>query len=76
VDEPENLARLLNILTNVDLPLLFPVHPLTGAVMDSHGPFESCNLEESKLQLIDPLGNYEFMNLVIHSGSWGRQYGT
>jgi len=66
VDDPESLARILNVLAKVDLPLLFPVHPRTRAVMQSHDLFEKCNLGASKLKLIDPLGYYDFMNLVIH----------
>lgn len=67
VDEPETLAQILDVLTAVDLPLLFPVHPRTRAVMRSHDLVARCGLAESKLQLIEPLGYYEFMNLVIHA---------
>lgn len=67
VDDPESLSRILNVLANVDLPLLFPVHPRTRAVMNRHNLLEECNLANSKIRLIDPLGYYEFMNLVIHS---------
>ncbi len=66
VDDPDNLARILDVLTKIDIPLLFPVHPRTRAVMESHDLFEKCGLGSSKLKLIEPLGYYDFMNLVIH----------
>jgi len=66
VDDPQSLARILDVLVQVDLPLLFPVHPRTLAVMRKHDLFEKCHLNDSRLQLIDPLGYYDFMNLVIH----------
>ncbi len=67
VDDPDNLVRILNVLTNVDLPLVFPVHPRTLAVMDKYGLHDKCGLAESKLILADPMGYYEFMNLIIHA---------
>jgi len=67
VDDPDNLARILNVLTAVDLPLVFPVHPRTRAVMQDHDLSARCGLVDSRLILADPLGYYEFMNLVIHS---------
>jgi UDP-N-acetylglucosamine 2-epimerase (non-hydrolysing) len=66
VDDPENLKNLLTALVDVNLPLLFPVHPRTRAVMEKHNLINQCNLKQSDIQLIDPLGYYEFMNLVIH----------
>jgi UDP-N-acetylglucosamine 2-epimerase (non-hydrolysing) len=67
VDSPEDLATILSLLSNIDFPLLFPVHPRTQSVIDKHGLYESCNLANSQVQLVDPLGYYDFMNLVIHS---------
>ncbi len=67
VDDPDNLARILDVLTAVDLPLVFPVHPRTRAVMQEHDLGSRCGLVDSRLILADPLGYYEFMNLVIHS---------
>lgn len=68
VDDPENLTRILDVLTAVDLPLVFPVHPRTRAVMVHHDLGARCGLVDSRVILADPLGYYEFMNLVIHSG--------
>ncbi len=67
VDDPENLARIFDILTAVDLPLVFPVHPRTRAVMVTHDLGARCGLVDSRLILADPLGYYDFLNLVIHS---------
>jgi UDP-N-acetylglucosamine 2-epimerase (non-hydrolysing) len=67
VDDPDTLARILGVLTDVDMPLLFPVHPRTRGVMESHGLHEKCGLNSSNLQLIDPLGYYEFLNLVMNA---------
>jgi UDP-N-acetylglucosamine 2-epimerase (non-hydrolysing) len=67
VDDPENLARILDVLTAANLPLVFPVHPRTRAVMVRHDLGARCRLVDSRLILADPLGYYQFMNLVVHS---------
>jgi len=67
VDDPGSLAQILDVLTNVDLPLLFPVHPRTRAVINTYDLINKCGLAQSKLNLIDPMGYYEFMNLMIHA---------
>jgi UDP-N-acetylglucosamine 2-epimerase (non-hydrolysing) len=67
VDDPENLARIFDVLTAADLPLVFPVHPRTRAVMVEHDLGARCGLVDSRLILADPLGYFDFMNLVIHS---------
>ena len=67
VDEHATLEAILNVLRDVELPLLFPVHPRTRAVIENNGLIEKCSLADSGVQLIDPLGYYEFMNLVVHS---------
>jgi len=67
VDDPDKLARIFDVLTAVDLPLVFPVHPRTRAVMVQHDLGSRCGLVDSRLILVDPLGYYYFMNLVIHS---------
>ena len=67
VDDPASLTRILQVLTRVERPLLFPVHPRTRVVMEKHGLIESCGLGQSNLRLIDPLGYYEFMNLIMNA---------
>lgn len=66
VDDPGTLERILKILTDVDLPLVFPVHPRTRKIMDESGLHAKCRLEDSKLILVEPMGYYRFMNLVMH----------
>jgi len=66
VDDPDSLAKILQVLTAVDLPLVFPVHPRTLAVMEKHDLKNSCKLADSRLILTAPMGYYEFMSLVIH----------
>lgn len=68
VDDPQNLTRILEVLVAAGLPLVFPVHPRTRKVMTEHDLDSQLQLDKSDLQLVDPLGYYDFMNLVIHSG--------
>jgi len=67
VDDPDNLTRIFDVLTAADLPLVLPVHPRTRSVMVEHDLGSRCGLVDSRLILVDPLGYYDFLNLVIHS---------
>lgn len=67
VDDPVTLGRIFEVLTQVDMPLLFPVHPRTRAVMKDHGLDRTYGLNGSNLKLIDPLGYYDFLNLTVHA---------
>ncbi len=67
VDDPVTLACLLDVLVGMNLPLVFPVHPRTRAVMRQHDLDARCRLVDSLVILADPLGYYEFMNLVVNS---------
>jgi len=67
VDNPDNLARIFDVLTAVNMPLIFPVHPRTRHVMVENDLGSRCRLVDSRLILADPLGYYDFLNLVIHS---------
>jgi UDP-N-acetylglucosamine 2-epimerase (non-hydrolysing) len=66
VDDPANLSRILDVLASVDLPLVFPVHPRTLAVIEKNDLNAKCGLADSGVILADPLGYYAFMNLVMH----------
>ena len=66
VDDPATLEKILRVLETIDMPLLFPVHPRTQAVIQKYDLGDRCGLTASRLQLIEPLGYYEFMNLVSH----------
>ena len=63
VDEENKLKDLIHeIATNVDdLPIIFPVHPRTKAILDKLG------IEHPNLHMIEPLGYLEFNYLVKHS---------
>ena len=67
VDDPDTLPRILDVLVGMRIPLVFPVHPRTRAVMQQHGLDARCGLTGSLIILADPLGYYEFMNLVVHA---------
>lgn len=67
VDEPANLEALLRVISGCGIPLVFPVHPRTRAVMQKHDLVARLRLADKPIVLTDPLGYYEFMNLVSHS---------
>jgi UDP-N-acetylglucosamine 2-epimerase (non-hydrolysing) len=67
VDDPEELSRILTALTEVSVPLVFPVHPRTRKVMDAHDLAARCRLEGSNLRLYEPLGYDQFLGLMIDS---------
>lgn len=67
VDDAATLASILDVLARMPIPLVFPVHPRTRAVMHHHDLVARCGLAGSRLILAEPMGYYEFMNLVIHS---------
>jgi UDP-N-acetylglucosamine 2-epimerase (non-hydrolysing) len=65
VDEPGPLAALVAQLTSVaaKLPLVFPVHPRTRKNLETFGLWTGL-AEAPGVQLVDPLGYVDFMNLV------------
>ena len=69
---PERLARILEGLRRLDLPVVFPAHPRTAAVASSEG------LSLGQVRLIPPLGYLDFAALasqarVILTDSGGLQ---
>jgi UDP-N-acetylglucosamine 2-epimerase (non-hydrolysing) len=64
VDDPANLRRLLDILTDVaaEMPVLFPVHPRTQSRLEEAGR-EGLHLP-SRLHLTSPKGYLDFLQLV------------
>lgn len=68
VDHPDILAKLVDQLKAVSqkLPLVFAVHPRTRARL---GTYELADRLDSadNIQLIEPLGYIEFMNLVTNA---------
>lgn len=67
VDDPDSLARIFGVLVRMNFPLVFPVHPRTRAVMKENDLDARCGLSRSLVRLTDPLGYYEFMNLVVNA---------
>ena len=61
VDDPEHLARLFAVLEEIhaELPLVFPVHPRTGAAIA-----ERLGGRSPRLQTSEPLGYLEFLALL------------
>ena len=65
VDEPAPLAALVAQLTDIAtrLPLVFPVHPRTRKNLERFGLWAKLDGARG-LQVVDPLGYVDFMNLV------------
>ena len=65
VDDPETFGRILDALEVIqrDLPVIFPVHPRTRAVL-KQSPLGSRVEGMSGLRLIDPLGFLDFLKLM------------
>jgi UDP-N-acetylglucosamine 2-epimerase len=69
---PERLARILEGMGRIDMPVVFPAHPRTAAVAASRG------LTPSHVRMIQPLGYLDFAALasqarVILTDSGGLQ---
>lgn len=68
VDSKENLQKIADILNEASkyVKLIFPAHPRTTKNIESFGLkhiFDSIN----DLQIIQPLGYFEFMSLIVDS---------
>ncbi|TAL86721.1 MAG: UDP-N-acetylglucosamine 2-epimerase (non-hydrolyzing) [Rhodanobacter sp.] len=65
VDAPGALKSLVSQLTGIAarLPLVFPVHPRTRKNLEAFGLWPQL-VEAPDLQVIEPLGYVDFMNLV------------
>lgn len=81
VDDPETLAGLVDAFVDVSksIPVIFPAHPRTLANLDRAGLLDKIN--ESSLQLIEPLGYLDFLRLysgakVVMTDSGGLQEET
>lgn len=65
VDNPQTLARILDVLDTVqqDQPVVFPVHPRTRARLSASG-FDERIAAMPALQLLDPIGYLDFLKLT------------
>ncbi|MFD8597878.1 non-hydrolyzing UDP-N-acetylglucosamine 2-epimerase [Kitasatospora sp. NPDC059646] len=61
-DDPARLARLLDQLAAVELPVLLPLHPRTRAAVERHGLRDAV----ARLRPIDPLDHAAFLGLARH----------
>ncbi|MFL5884012.1 MAG: non-hydrolyzing UDP-N-acetylglucosamine 2-epimerase [Thermoleophilaceae bacterium] len=63
VDDPERLARLVELLEALPLPTVFPLHPRTRSRLEAAGLLE--RLERApNLRLTAPLGYLDFLTLA------------
>ncbi|CAO5679921.1 MAG: UDP-2,3-diacetamido-2,3-dideoxy-D-glucuronate 2-epimerase [Holosporales bacterium] len=61
VDDKETLAIIIDKIGQIDLPIIFPVHPRTRKNLDSIGSLPN------NIMLCDPLGYIDFMNIISNS---------
>jgi UDP-N-acetylglucosamine 2-epimerase (non-hydrolysing)/UDP-GlcNAc3NAcA epimerase len=66
VDDPEALARLVEVLLALPLPALFPVHPRTRARFEAAGVLAQLECADG-LQLLPALGYLDFLQLLRHA---------
>ena len=68
VDNKESLSRILRALATVSsrIPIIFPVHPRTRKRLAEFG-LDNPQSAIHNLQLLDPLGYLDFLNLMAHA---------
>ncbi|MFZ1994020.1 MAG: UDP-N-acetylglucosamine 2-epimerase (non-hydrolyzing) [Solirubrobacteraceae bacterium] len=66
VDDPERLARLVDVLTGLPLPVLLPLHPRTDARLRNAGLRERL-AQAPDVTLTEPLGYFELTALLCHA---------
>ena len=66
VDDPERLGALVELIETLPSPVLFPVHPRTGARLRAAGLLERLQQNDA-VRLTEPLGYIEFSALLCHA---------
>jgi UDP-N-acetylglucosamine 2-epimerase len=66
VDDPAELARLVEVLLGLPLPALFPVHPRTRTRLEAAGILPDLERADG-LSLLPPLGYLDFLELLRHA---------
>ncbi len=66
VDDPERLARLVEVLTGLPLPVVLPLHPRTDARLRSAGLRDRL-AEAAGVTLTEPLGYFELTALLCNA---------
>ena len=64
VDDPEKLLNILTDLSKLSKKVIFPVHPRTRKILDSHAIIQSFN---QSIKLIKPVGYLDFIKLQAHA---------
>lgn len=63
-DSFKNLSSIVNAFCDVEIPIVFPVHPRTEKYLKQYGLWEKlCE----KVKVIPPLGYLEMLKLMAHS---------
>ena len=63
VDDPQRLAKLVDVLTGMPLPVVLPLHPRTRARLETSGLMDSLD----GVIVAPPLGYLDFTALVLRS---------
>ena len=66
VDSPERLARLVDLLAAMPLPVLLPLHPRTRLRLETTGLADRLDAA-SHVRLTPPLGYLDFLKLTMHA---------
>ena len=64
VDDPTRLAKLMDLLQALPLPVVFPVHPRTRERLQAMGSWEQLTEEIEGMHVTEPLGYAEFTALL------------
>lgn len=68
VDDPDRLARFVELLATLPKPLVFPVHPRTRKRLEDAGLLEKLNAIPGAV-VVPPVGYLEFTELLRHSAA-------
>jgi UDP-GlcNAc3NAcA epimerase len=66
VDDPQRLARLVALLTTLELPVLLPLHPRTAARLQTAGLRDRLQ-QAPGMTICEPLGYLELTALLTHA---------
>ena len=66
VDDPDRLARLVDVLTGLPLPVVVPLHPRTAARLDAAGLTQRL-ASAPGVTLTEPLGYFELTALLCNA---------
>jgi len=66
-DNLENLKNILSALSNVDLPIIFPVHPRTRKIIEKYHDKLLSRVKNKNLKIINPVGYLDFLCLEMNA---------